>query len=1182
MARSVLFASCLLLSSLALAQKISSFETPAEVAVLVPSGLQAEAVKEHATDGQYSLKVSVKGSATDSWPGLRYQPADKDLSQVAVLAFDAFNPQDFPIALSFRLDDESGQSQFSGANLAPGPNSIELWLTESRFQLDMKHVKMIYPYFRMPRRDFVVYLDNLRREAVSARFKAMVFEETEPEPEYAAADRARGYVVFARPWLSTIFPTSRPLAHELAPTLSVFGCPGQTVPVTLCARALQDLGPTSVAAGELRCGQAKLPAEAVRVYPVSYRDKRLVYASDRYIKDMPTILERREHVTIAKDRTQLFWVNVALPDNQPPGLYHGQLTVQPTQGPPLEVALQVRVLPYRLLEPRHMLFGEYYLKPKFAPTPADELAAVERELKDQREHGMTSLGLCYGPESEEFAVEGTSVTLKLKPDGLYTKTLETYKALGFPMPIVQLNDTGQTAAAKYPFGTPEYIATYKSFWVAMAKLHQERGWAEMIVQPVDEPGWQGPDERARNVACLKWLKEIPGRRTEQDGPVDAYFLSEAGPFADVWNGNGTVPAPDAMKRAQAAGKIVTSYNNDVESYRPEMGRYCNGFYQLRAGARGTFNWAYISFAGNPYDDQDAKTGSWMHVYPPLPEAGEVGGPSTGWEGARAGVDDFKVAHTLQRAIGRAEQSRSAAARRAAEAGRQALSDVLASLQYSPQTRGTARFAEELPAADGGQVLHGNLKLPNGWDLEMYDKARWRLSVATMDIMTALGEIRVEGTLRVPESGTRSVPATRGFLENVNWSRRAEARVGDRLSAQKQVAIPVVAAAPACDGDLSEAVWQQAAKLEPFVRMEGHGAPSQQTTVRVCTDGTNLYVGAELAEENIANITARVAQDGGSVWEDDCLEIFVDPSFQRKEFVQIVINSLAKVYCSHPQDKSWQPALQRGAKVDAAQRRWTVELGIPLGSLGLTSNVFGFNVCRERRPLESLELSCWSPTGQGFARPERFGVATIGGSYLTDFRIGRGLLGVNELSATIRNDDTAAHNFLAILDWRQGKKVSLYRQKGPLALAPGKQETVVIPYEVTNDRDPLALRLTVKDADTGRLYAERSLEQQVLPALTMTLRPNLYYLSDAVGLLHAEINLDDDLEDKAMLTVALFKAGSTTPLRRQALAVNNERLDAAVSVAGLPAGVYRLEAILKSGTTRLATAKTTVTKVPGPF
>lgn len=1184
--RPLLAAGLLLACSLACAQKITSFETPEQMAVLSPSGLQAEQVKEHATDGLYALRVAAKGSDTDSWPGLTYVPANPDLSAVAILTLDTFNPQDFPVTMSFRLDDAAGKTHFASSNVPPGQGKVELWLTSLKFDLDMKRVAKIYPYFSKPRRDVVLFLDNVRFEAMSARFHAMIFQETNPELEYSEQDAANGYVVFARHWLSTVFPSSRPLAHELHPRLATFGCPGQTLPVTFAVHALQDLGQTTVAGGELVSGKDKLPADALRIYPVSTRHKRLEYSSDYYIKDMPTLLERRESVPIPKGRTQLFWINVALPAGTPAGLYEGKVTVRPAQGQPVEVPLQVRVLPYALAEPKHMFFGEYYTKPSFVKTPAETRARIGEELADQRAHGMTSVGLCFGLEDDEFKVEGANVTIAPKPDGLYTKFMETYKALGFPMPVVQLTDTGQTAAAKQPFGSPEYVALYKNFWIACAKLHQERGWPELFVQPVDEPAWQGPDERARNVACLKWLKEIPGQRTEQDGPIDAYFIHEAGPFSDMWNSNGALPKPDVMKQAQAEGRIVVSYNNDVESYRPEMGRYCNGFYQLRSGARGTFNWAYVAFAGNPYDDLDAKTGSWMHFYHALPELGEVGGPSTGWEGARAGVDDFKYAYTLRRAIVRAEQSRSSAARRAAKAGQQALADVVAGLRYDPQTRGTARFAEELPVSDGTKTLHGSLKVPNGWDFEMYDKARWQIASATLDILAALGDIRVEGTLRVPESGTRSVPATRDFLDNVNWSRRPAERAAERLSVQKQVAIPVVDAPPACDGDLSDAVWQKAVTLDPFVRMEGDGAPGQQTIVRLCADGANLYVGAEMLEENIANLTARVAHDGGPVWEDDCLEVFFDPTFQRKDYVQIVINSLAKVYWNNPRDKSWQPPLLRGAKVDRDQRRWTVELGIPLASLGLTSNVFGFNVCRERRPLESLELSCWSPTGQGFAQPQRFGVAAVGGSYLSDFKIGRGVLGANELTATIRNDGKAPHNFLVIADWRQGKRVALYRQKGPIALEPGKQQTVTLPYEVIADGETLALRLTVKDADTGRAYAERSLQQQILPALRMTLRPHLYYLSDEAGQLQVDINLDDDLQDRAALTLALFEAGGTKPVRSQTVPVDNERLDAALNVAGLPAGTYRFEAILKSSTApgagRLATQKATITKVPGPF
>lgn len=1174
-----LTAAMLLVITPATAQMITSFETPEQVAMLSPAGLQAKQVPQHATEGKFSLRVDVKGSDTDTWPGLAYTPSSRDLSGCAIIAYDVFVEGQSPVAISCRIDDASGKSVFLSSNANPGKNSIELWLASRRFEIDLRNITKIYPYFSKPRRDVVLYFDNFRCQAMAARFKPIVFEETNPALEPTAADQARGYMLFARHWLSSVFPNSLPLSTELEPRLAVFGTPGQTVPVTFCIRALQDLGEVGAVSVGLKQGTKTLPAETMKINPVSYRDKRLVYSSDYFIKDMPTIIEQRATVAVPANRTQLFWASVTIPQSAAAGLYEGSVVVSAANGKQSSIPLQVRVLPYKLQEARYMLWGEYYLRPALDKTPEAKRAAVERDLADQRAHGMTSVGLCFGMEKGDYKVEGTKVTVNPDPNGLYSHFMETYKKLGFPTPVIQLSDDGQSAAGVFKLGSPEWAETYKNFWIAVAALHKERGWPEMIVQPVDEPGWQGPDERSRNLLCLKTLKEIPGQRTEQDGPGDAYFLLEAGPYADVWNFNGALEEDSIIKKAQSQGKIVTSYNNDVESYRPEMGRYCNGFYQLRAGGRGTYNWAYISFAGNPYDDQDAETGSWMHVYLPMPEIGEVGGPSTGWEGARAGVDDYNYANTLQRAIERGLKSRSPRARAAAKAGQATLDQVLSSIEYNFRTRGTAAFASEKPAADGSKRVFGALKVPNGWDFETYDRSRWQLAAATMDIMAALGE-----TAATPaRKPTAAMPAG-ALMQEPHWSLRPADKIGN-LGGQKQVSIPILETAPVCDGDLSDPVWQKAAKLGDFTMMDGRNKPSQQTRVSVCTDGKTLYFGVECLEENIANITARIAEDGGPVWNDDDIEIFIDPTLQRSSFLQICINSLGKVFWSHPTDKTWRPAVERGARVDKPGKRWFVELGIPMSSLGLTSNVFGLNVARERRPLESLELSSWSPTGQGFGVPSRFGVASIGGSYIGDFAIGRGVMGSNDLTVEVRNDDTKSHKFLTILDWKQGKRVTLYRQKGPLELQPGASAKVELPYELVSDKEPVAVGVTLKDAETGAVYAQRRLEQQPLPVLKATFKPHVYFLGDRFGQLQADVNLSPALQDDATLMVALFDSKNNL-LRKQTLPVENERLDTAVDLSGLKVGTYRLECAVKVGpeenARRLATVKTTLTKVAGPF
>jgi hypothetical protein len=952
--------------------------------------------------------------------------------------------------------------------------------------------------------------------------------------------------------------------------------------VTLSLWPLRDLGDTKVTVSDLVQGRRTIPASSVAIYPVRCLDKRVVYSSDYYLKDMPVLLEERHSVVVREGRAQSFWLDVHLPSDAEPGLYEGQVTITPTQGEATSVRLQVRVLPFVLLEPKEVFWGEYYTGPKFAPTPGERNVAVALDLADQRAHGMTSVGLCFGMDEGDFRVEGGKVTIAPKPDSRYVAFMEAYQALGFPMPVIQLSDDGQTAAAGFPFGSAEWQAAYRDFWTALAQYHKQRGWPELIVQPVDEPGWQGPAERDRNVVCLKALKEIAGQRTEQDGPGDSYFLNVAGPHADVWNFNGALAEPGVIARAQKQGNIILTYNNDVESYRPETDRYVCGFYQLRAGARGAFNWEYMGFGGDPYDDQDSPEDSWLHRYPAMPEQGEVGGFSTGWQGTRAGVDDYRYAYTLQRAVARGLASRRKPARQAAERGQRALASILATLDYHPATRETAQWGGTSVTPEGTKQVSGQLKQPNDWDFETYDQARWQIAAATMEIMAALGEIR---TPTRPERKPSAAP--RPLVSDVRWLSDDS---GDEAAAPPvtgQVSIPVVGQGPRCDGSLDDGAWQKAAELRPFTLMNGSGAPRQQTRVLVCADLTHLYFGLECAEENVKQLTAKVAQDGGPVWEDDCVELFFDPTLQRQAFRQIGVNSLGRVAWNDPANANWRPEVLRGVRVEPEQKRWVVEVGVPIASLGLSANTFGLNVCRERRPLESLELSCWSPTGDGFGVPERFGVASIGGSYLAEYRLGRGLVGSNELQLTIRNESRQARRLLATLSWQQRGQAALYRQEGPYDLAPGQSKELGIGYDIVTDKAPVELAVTVKDADGGQVLTERRMQQAIPPALKLGLRPKLFYLSDDLGALQLDLNLAAEVRQRAAVALRVLDAGGSRVLRRTVVTeLKGRQMQGVLDLRGLGAGTYLLEAVLTAGpgptARRLATTQVRFMRLAGPF
>ena len=1160
-------------------QLISSFETDQEAKVLMASGgTTATRVKEHATHGQYAIKCLFPGSEKDTWPGLVFDPKERDMSGRHILGVDVYNPGDGPVTLSWRVDGVNGRNMFMGQSIpAKRKFTAQVFINDLVSNLGTKEVKRFYPYVRMPRRDVVLYFDNLRFMSLDLRFTPWAYEETAPAMAATDQERGRGYVLFARNWLDVVFANSRPRHGERRVELKAFATPGEYEPVTFSVHALRDLGQATVVVSALRCGQAEIPAKEIAVYPVRCLNKRVTYSSDSYVMDMPVLLERKREVDIAQGQSKRFWLDVHVPAGTPPGIYRGTATLQAANTPTAALPLVMRVLPFGLHEPGDMIWGEYYTGPKLANGQAQEREFLARDLRDMREHGATSVGVCLGVPTDKAKMTAQGVVLGFDGTSLWEHFMNLYRDLGFPAPVVQLSDSGQSFAAKLKlkFGSPEYALAYKGFWVAIQKLCKDKGWPEIIVQPVDEPGWQDRAAKDRNVALLKVLKQIPGMRTEQDGPGDDYFHKEAGPHADVWNYNGSIGTPEVVAAAQKQGRLVMVYNCDVESYRPEIGRYVPGFFQKRAGTGGCYNWSYMSWRGSPYDDLDHTTGTWMHVYPRY--KGEVGGPSTGWQGFREGVDDYKYIATLERAVARARAAGKPNAVRAATAAEQTLQQVLDTIQYSPRVRGRARWTGSRSAKKDGRtykIISGTLKLPNGWDLDAYDLARWQIADATLQVMAALGEVAPAPAR--PAAAARPAGA---LLSDIKWRRVASAPAA-RRGAVQQVNVPVVSQPPKIDGDVGEAEWKRAGKIDRFTLVRG-GKPLQQTEAWLCADPTYLYVAFKCHEDKIAHLTANVAQDGGRVWEDDCVEVFIDGNADMRTCCQICINSLGKQYWADRDRPGWRVASRAAAKVGADA--WFAEVAIPMRDIGLSGNAFGLNLCRERRPLEALELSCWSPTGDTFRRPERFGVARIGAQYIRHIQTAPPLLGRNALTATIENERGGPARLVAKLHWSQDGSASGFTESAPLDMAAKATRTVSMHYRIGRDSGPVDLRFELRDLKSGQLLTEHRMVQSVPSGLALRMPRASCHLGDTHVVVELDLAIAEELGKTAVLTLVLADSG--TILREQRIGkLGGNRLTASLNVGGLPAGLYELAATLcpAGSRTPLAQSRVGLTKVRGPF
>ena len=131
-------------------------------------GTTYERTKEHATSGQYSLKVEMY--PTVAWPGfgkaIKISWADYNY-----LSLNIFNPSTEPIHLSYRIDDRRNSPPYADrANgrllINPGTNTItfnlkELKTSDGKRPLDLEKICSFLLFLHNPKKKVTLFLDDL-------------------------------------------------------------------------------------------------------------------------------------------------------------------------------------------------------------------------------------------------------------------------------------------------------------------------------------------------------------------------------------------------------------------------------------------------------------------------------------------------------------------------------------------------------------------------------------------------------------------------------------------------------------------------------------------------------------------------------------------------------------------------------------------------------------------------------------------------------------------------------------------------------------------------------------------------------------------------------------------------------------------------------------------------------------
>ncbi len=232
-------------------------------------------------------------------------------------------------------------------------------------------------------------------------------------------------------------------------------------------------------------------------------------------------------------------------------------------------------------------------------------------------------------------------------------------------------------------------------------------------------------------------------------------------------------------------------------------------------------------------------------------------------------------------------------------------------------------------------------------------------------------------------------------------------VVDMATEDRGLILPLVSCAraphpPALDGSLADPVWDAAHPIVLADAIQGT-PPRYRTEVRVLYDETHLYVGFHCEDEYV---WGTVSKRDGPIYEEECLEVFLNPSGSGHQYYEINISPRNVVFDAcivndrTPQRpeatfkslKEWDAeGLRTATRVDGKlgapgkARGWTAELAIPIAQLYGTphrpvqpGDVWRANFYRIDAPeKKSQEPYAWSPTARKACHlPWRFGYLTF--------------------------------------------------------------------------------------------------------------------------------------------------------------------------------------------------------------
>jgi len=452
----------------------------------------------------------------------------------------------------------------------------------------------------------------------------------------------------ADPW-TDLQPRDVPAKIADSPSFELVTCQGAHDPIAINI--------TNLSGGKLHTrlmffelsgkGGQYIPAERITLREALFHRLK----DERLVADPLPLARQAGDVEVPVCETRQMWVQVDT-RNVAPGDYTGQVQFVPFDPslPNKTIPIHVRVLPVRFAAGMPI------------PTYNWDYATAPGDIRDLYEHRVNHLLIgssCFLPVCDRsgrvLRVDYTEHDREvLKKRAFGAKIIYSYG-------LVESFDTGVAKKMGWKYLSAPWKRAFKTWvrgWVAHLKS-MGLGYDDYCVQIWDEAIW---DEVPKVVAVGPFLREVdPKIRWMMDGDQNLAQAKAMNPYVDIW-----VPYMEGFPRRTAAdtrallafykstGKPVWGYTCRTAMPKQPVVRY----YRLKPwaawkyGMQGVAFWAYNSWRGNPWSDEQMDSGGYSDngvIYRGI--TGPV--PSRRWEAYRAGLEDYITINQLSKAADRA-------------------------------------------------------------------------------------------------------------------------------------------------------------------------------------------------------------------------------------------------------------------------------------------------------------------------------------------------------------------------------------------------------------------------------------------------------------------------------------------------------------------------------------------------